>query len=322
MFVLALRWFRSQPVDAPVAKLTGWTLMLASLSAELALIHMPGVRGALAPGGLLGKLLADGLRAAFNPLGANLVAIAALLAALLLATRLSLRATVAWMKKPARGPLGKLLARAKEWREEREAARLRRRVEETKIAGRRPVFQQRVSPREVEEDEERRPALDFERPALGERGPAVIDFHDAVPAPPKKSAPEPKIARGKTAYRLPSSVLLHPSERSEKIDESELKECARAIEQKCAEFDVSGHVTQINPGPVVTTFEFKPEAGIKYSRIIGLAEDLCLALQAESILIERIPGKSTVGIEVPNARRADHRAARNDRSRRSSSNSP
>src|SRR6202041_2802542 len=68
-------------------------------------------------------------------------------------------------------------------------------------------------------------------------------------------------------------------------------------------FDISGRVTQINPGPVVTTFEFKPEAGIKYSRIIGLTEDLCLALQAESILIERIPGKSTIGIEVPNITR-------------------
>ena len=93
------------------------------------------------------------------------------------------------------------------------------------------------------------------------------------------------------------------AERSERIQEDELKECAHAIEQKCREFDVGGHVTQINPGPVVTTYEFKPEAGIKYSRITGLADDLCLALQAESILIERIPGKSTVGIEVPNQHR-------------------
>ena len=62
-------------------------------------------------------------------------------------------------------------------------------------------------------------------------------------------------------------------------------------------------MVQINPGPVVTTFEFKPEAGIKYSRITTLNEDLCLGLQAESILIERIPGKPTVGIEVPNSRR-------------------
>ena len=64
-----------------------------------------------------------------------------------------------------------------------------------------------------------------------------------------------------------------------------------------------GSVVQINPGPVVTTFEFKPEAGVKYSRITTLTEDLCLGLQAESVLIERIPGKPTVGIEVPNSKR-------------------
>ena len=70
--------------------------------------------------------------------------------------------------------------------------------------------------------------------------------------------------------------------------------------EKCAEFDVRGQVVQINPGPVVTTFEFRPEAGVKYSRVTGLAEDLCLAMRAESILIERMAGKSTVGIQVPN----------------------
>ena len=57
---------------------------------------------------------------------------------------------------------------------------------------------------------------------------------------------------------------------------------------------------QINPGPVVTTFEFRPDAGVKYSRVTGLADDLCLAMAAESILIERMAGKSTVGIQVPN----------------------
>ncbi len=105
--------------------------------------------------------------------------------------------------------------------------------------------------------------------------------------------------------RLPAAFpgLLRMAESGEKIQEDELKECARAIESKCREFDVGGHVTQINPGPVVTTYEFKPEAGIKYSRITSLADDLCLALRAESILIERIPGKSTVGIEVPNHHR-------------------
>ena len=87
------------------------------------------------------------------------------------------------------------------------------------------------------------------------------------------------------------------------FDEQELKNTAAAIKAKFEEFNVFGSVVQINPGPVVTTFEFKPEAGIKYSRITTLAEDLCLGLQAESILIERIPGKPTIGIEVPNTKR-------------------
>ena len=87
------------------------------------------------------------------------------------------------------------------------------------------------------------------------------------------------------------------------FDSLELKEIAARIKSKFEEFNVHGGVVQINPGPVVTTFEFKPEAGVKYSRITTLTEDLCLGLQAESILIERIPGKPTVGIEVPNTRR-------------------
>ena len=87
------------------------------------------------------------------------------------------------------------------------------------------------------------------------------------------------------------------------FDEQELKTTAAAVKVKFEEFNVLGNVVQINPGPVVTTFEFKPEAGIKYSRITALREDLCLGLQAESILIERIPGKPTVGIEVPNSKR-------------------
>ena len=78
---------------------------------------------------------------------------------------------------------------------------------------------------------------------------------------------------------------------------------ARQLEEKCREFSVEGNVVQIHPGPVVTTYEFKPDAGVKYSKITGLADDLCLAMQAESVLIDRIPGKSTVGIQIPNPNR-------------------
>ncbi|HEX4950217.1 MAG TPA: DNA translocase FtsK, partial [Blastocatellia bacterium] len=104
-------------------------------------------------------------------------------------------------------------------------------------------------------------------------------------------------------YKLPSTdVLVPPAPRSE-IADGELKERAIQLAEKCREFNVSGQVKQISPGPVVTTFEFKPDPGVKYSRITGLVDDLCLGLKAESIRIDRIPGKSTVGIEVPNIRR-------------------
>jgi S-DNA-T family DNA segregation ATPase FtsK/SpoIIIE len=102
---------------------------------------------------------------------------------------------------------------------------------------------------------------------------------------------------------LPSTALLNEVPGRNPFDSLELKEIAARIKSKFEEFNVHGSVVQINPGPVVTTFEFKPEAGVKYSRITTLTEDLCLGLQAESILIERIPGKPTVGIEVPNTRR-------------------
>ena len=117
------------------------------------------------------------------------------------------------------------------------------------------------------------------------------------------SPTKPRGPRLPTMYRLPSTDLLNEIPQRSAFDEQELKNVAAAIKVKFEEFNVLGSVVQINPGPVVTTFEFKPEAGMKYSRITNLREDLCLGLQAESILIERIPGKMTVGIEVPNSKR-------------------
>ncbi|HEV2223921.1 MAG TPA: DNA translocase FtsK 4TM domain-containing protein, partial [Candidatus Acidoferrales bacterium] len=309
LFLLAFRRFRSQKVNAPIAKTIGCALFIFALPAELSLIGAPEVRGALPPGGMFGELMAHVLRSAVNSIGANVVALACIFAALLLTTPFTFAGTAKWMRGPlgAEGFLGRrilaLVDRVKDWREARESEKLRKRVEEIKIAGRPAVPAQQktrvaTTIRDIEEIE------DEEKPELRRVAP-VITFSESAEALParKSSGSEPKIAKGKMTYRLPSPTLLRGAERSERMTEPELKEYARAIEQKCAEFDVAGHVTQINPGPVVTTFELKPEAGIKYSRITGLADDLCLALKAESILIERIPGKSTVGIEVPNPHR-------------------
>ncbi|HKX84787.1 MAG TPA: DNA translocase FtsK, partial [Pyrinomonadaceae bacterium] len=104
-------------------------------------------------------------------------------------------------------------------------------------------------------------------------------------------------------YRLPSPMLLNPAAPHIEHKEKELLEIAESLAEKTKEFNVSGKVVNICPGPVVTTYEFKPDPGVKYSRVTGLVDDLCLALKAESVRIDRIPGKAFVGIEVPNHKR-------------------
>jgi DNA segregation ATPase FtsK/SpoIIIE, S-DNA-T family len=132
------------------------------------------------------------------------------------------------------------------------------------------------------------------------RLPEEIAIHGRADAEIKSATVAPKNLSG---FKLPPSTLLNVGEGPQKVREDELREEAKVLVEKCAEFDVRGQVVQINPGPMVTTYEFKPEAGVKYSRVTGLADDLCLAMRAESILIERMPGKSTVGIQVPNHER-------------------
>jgi S-DNA-T family DNA segregation ATPase FtsK/SpoIIIE len=127
-----------------------------------------------------------------------------------------------------------------------------------------------------------------------------IAIHERADADPHTATVAPKNVSG---FKLPPSTLLNPGDGPQAVREDELRDEARVLVEKCAEFDVRGQVVQINPGPMVTTYEFKPEAGVKYSRVTGLADDLCLAMRAESILIERMAGKNTVGIQVPNHRR-------------------
>jgi S-DNA-T family DNA segregation ATPase FtsK/SpoIIIE len=127
-----------------------------------------------------------------------------------------------------------------------------------------------------------------------------IAIHQRAEAETRHATVAPKHVSG---FELPPSTLLNAGDGPQAVREDELRDEAKVLVEKCAEFDVRGQVVQINPGPMVTTYEFKPEAGVKYSRVTGLADDLCLAMRAESILIERMAGKSTVGIQVPNHER-------------------
>jgi S-DNA-T family DNA segregation ATPase FtsK/SpoIIIE len=102
---------------------------------------------------------------------------------------------------------------------------------------------------------------------------------------------------------LPPRRLFDLPGQHAKVDLALLEVVKERIGQKLSEFKIKGVVTGMQPGPVVTVFEFQPDAGIPLSRILGMEEDLALALQAEAVRMDRIPGKNLVGIEVPNPKR-------------------
>ena len=104
-------------------------------------------------------------------------------------------------------------------------------------------------------------------------------------------------------YSMPPLEFLNEAPPHSEQADAELLSLATRLAEKCKEFNVTGQIKHICPGPVVTTYEFKPDPGVKYSRVVSLVDDLCLALKAESIRIDRMPGKPHVGIEVPNPRR-------------------
>lgn len=107
-------------------------------------------------------------------------------------------------------------------------------------------------------------------------------------------------------YRLPPVRLLGKSdERQEFGNEKQLISQSKILEQKLATFSVSGRVTAVRPGPVITTYEFEPDAGIKVSRVVNLCDDLTMAMRAHGVrIVAPIPGKNVVGIEVSNRSRA------------------
>jgi S-DNA-T family DNA segregation ATPase FtsK/SpoIIIE len=128
--------------------------------------------------------------------------------------------------------------------------------------------------------------------------PPTVRESAHAPARPTKA-----VAAAMLDYVYPSPEYLNPAPpRREQADE-ELLQIAQRVAEKCKEFNVTGQIKHICPGPVVTTYEFKPDPGVKYSRVTGLVDDLCIALEAESIRIDRLPGKPHVGIEVPNPER-------------------
>ncbi len=128
-----------------------------------------------------------------------------------------------------------------------------------------------------------------------------VDPEEANEPPPRTETPAPDYKN----YRLPDISLLQVGEQKETvIEQDRLREYARKLEAKLADYGIAGQVTKIMPGPVVTMYEYAPGPGIKVSRIAGLSNDLALALEAMSVrIVAPIPGRAVVGIEVANRER-------------------
>ena len=128
---------------------------------------------------------------------------------------------------------------------------------------------------------------------------------------PKEAKPRPAAAADDETPRevpteaLPSlSLLSMPLQIEDIVTTEDLTVEANLLTSKLADFDVQGHVTEIHPGPVVTTFEFEPAPGVKVSQIVSREDDLAMALRAQRIrILAPIPGKAAVGVEIPNRRR-------------------
>ncbi len=296
--VAGWHYFWCQAPDAAYTKMIGLALFFGCATSFLSLIlGSTDVAGkTFHAGGSLGNWLGGMLSEYLNRTGSIIVLLTLIALSAVLATQVSLGRMFASATAGSRDVSVRGVGRLRTWLEERRKQKQRAEViakHTKKSAAGLKVEKEALKPVERELEPAPRPAA----------APAVVARKRPDPVLPL-TEPEPaKAQRRQGAYTLPPPSLLDAAKPGEKIDERELMDSARHLEEKCREFSVEGQVAQIHPGPVVTTYEFKPEAGVKYSKITGLADDLCLAMSSESVLIDRIAGKSTVGIQIPNAKR-------------------
>ena len=274
----------------------GAALLILSLI-SLAALHQPRMvlmGQEIDTGGKLGLFIARFLASRVYTVGAHVLLIGALLIGFVLATPFTLKS--AW-KSVWDGAWGSFLAA---WRALFESVRglgrlIRRAPRDSGVA----VVVTQPS-RRVKEKEFSAPQIEvLPSPSPGPAPRAAKQIRKEIAAP--------SAARdGQGRYSIPSLELLDTYEiENHSPDWKRLEGDARVLEEKLSDFGVTGKVVAIRPGPVITMYEYTPAPGIKISRIVGLSDDLSMALKATSIrVVAPIPGKAAIGIELPNEHRA------------------
>jgi S-DNA-T family DNA segregation ATPase FtsK/SpoIIIE len=287
------------------SRLLGYSALVLALCSLLDLLFATVVFGGqtFPAGGYVGAKLAGALGALLGGFGAGLFSAAVIVGVVALSSYESFVRSAALARR--------WCAEAWRWFDERQQPSWRTGADDELGDG--PV----EATGRVAAEPQRRPTIELaEPPGRATDAPAPV----AGASKPAETAPRPtgKVREKKTAkdeaprqrslpldpgrrgFSLPSLDMLHEPEPQSRESEQALLERAQQITEKFREFSIDGTVVAIHPGPVVTTFEFKPDAGVKYSKITGMTDDLSLAMKAESVRIDRLPGRSTVGIEVPN----------------------
>ena len=332
LIVLGWHSFWCRPVGAAYTKLVGLGVLVGCSAGILSLAfgHLVESPRPIDAGGYLGSILTRLLAEYFNRIGSIIVILTLMFLAVMLSTQFSLGQLLSAAGRGLGTAAGALRTLIGGWWTRRQRERQRRDVVNKHLA-KTGASSARTEILARSQGPERPPANAQRKPKAKEKGksaepppstdePAENIAFEPLPAAPNPSLPLPAISappetnepaaplapdlsmqERRSRYTCPPVSLLDSPKAMQTFDERQLMDRAHLLEQKCREFSVEGSVVQIHPGPVVTTFEFKPDAGVKYSRVTGLADDLCLAMQAESVLIERIPGKSTVGMQIPNA---------------------
>jgi DNA segregation ATPase FtsK/SpoIIIE, S-DNA-T family len=248
------------------------TGLLAETSALLASEAAPATAG-----GLVGRVVVGGLRASLGEVGAWLVLMAGIPIGVLFITQISY------------GAISRMVStRLKRWRKAKPTR-----------AG--------------------RTAAALSEPFLELSGGTALAAEESVePTPPPPIVVEPRKRAtaslawqetfdfgkgGAESFQLPPTGLLHaPEGPDHTFTNEELQDNAGTLRKKLLDFEVEGRIVQVSPGPIITSYEFEPAAGVKISRVVNLADDLALALKAAAVrIVGPIPGRGTVAIEVPNA---------------------
>lgn len=276
-------------------------LLVLSPLLNLVLERVPWRGKDFPAGGLLGELVGNFFVRYLNHTGSFILLLCLLALLLIFTTHWSLARTVDFTNRLFRNTTGQVIIRITQYRQERKQEKINKKLAEKEA-------KEKLAASRTAAAEARGFAEKPARESLAAEGKRLPKPAEKPPAARKKEevAGEKLLLpdlRKSGDYRFPPFSLLDPGKPTEKIDRDELFEKKRRIEEKLLEFKVSGEVREYHPGPVITTYEYFPDAGIKVSQVASLSEELSLALEAEAVRIQRIPGKSSLGIEIPNNKR-------------------